>query len=205
MTRRSPLRTVALLGRGPGLAVLKDALLDNPRIELLGVVTHGRLPKGEGGGPRPELNSYEAICRDRRIPLTVLDFPAALTVEEHLPDDLDLLLVLSWRFILRPAALAKPRVGGINLHRGALPEYAGAEPVRRAIEAGETRTAITAHRLAEEIDVGPEIARVWMDMPPPPAPMSGTEQAELIKERLLRLYAPLARLAIEALADDGAV
>lgn len=178
--------------------MLKDALLDNERIELLGVITHGRLPKAEGGGVRPELAAYEAICSEHRIPLRVLDFPEAHRVEDVLPDDFDLLVVLSWRFILRPAALNKPRIGGINLHRGELPAYAGAEPVRRAIEAEETRTAITAHWLAEVIDMGPEIARVWLDMPPPAAAMPSAEHAETVKARLSGLYAPLARLAIEA-------
>ena len=204
MSQIRPLRTVALLGRETGLAVLRDALLDNPRIDLAGVITHGKLPKAEGGGVRTELARYQALCAKHGVPLTVLDHPEALRVEEHLPDGLDLLVVLSWRFILRPAALAKPRIGGINLHRGVLPEYAGAEPVRRAIEAGETRTAITAHHLAEIIDAGPEIARVWLDMPPPPMPMSSVEQAELVKARLVGLYAPLARLAIEAMAENAA-
>ena len=194
-----PLRTGALLGRDTGLAVLQDALLDNNRIALLGVMTHGKLPKAEGGGPRPEMATYKAICSDRGIPLHILDFPEALKVEDYLPDKLDLMVVLAWRFIIRPAALEKLGIGGINLHRGELPKYAGAEPVRRAIEAGEVRTAITAHRLAEGIDTGAEIARVWLDIPSALPHMSSADQAERVKTRLLSLYAPLARLAIEAI------
>ena len=196
---RSSLRTVALLGRETGLSVLESALLNNDAVDLAGVITLGNLPKSEGGGRRPELAAYERLCDNNHIPLTVLNFPEALNVEQYLPENLDLMVVLSWRFIIRPAALERLAVGGINLHRGALPSYAGAEPVRRAIEAGEARTAITAHWLAEEIDMGPELARVWLDLP-----MAGTssgssaEQAERVKKSLFSLYAPLARLAIEA-------
>lgn len=196
---RRRLRTVALLGRHTGLRVLQDALLNNDRVELIGVMTHGNLPKSEGGTERPELSDYRAICAAHGVRLDVIDYPDALLVEDFLPADIDLLVVLSWRFRIRPAALNKIKVAGINLHRGELPRYAGAEPVRRAIEAGEHRTAITAHHLAEDIDMGAEIARVWMDMVPQPA-LSSAQQAEIVKERLLGLYAPLARLAIEAVA-----
>ncbi|MGH7126586.1 MAG: formyltransferase family protein, partial [Stellaceae bacterium] len=87
-------------------------------------------------------------------------------------------------------------IGAVNLHRGALPAYAGAEPVRRAIEAGETRVAITAHHMSPEIDQGAEIARVWLDIPPKSPSASTSEYAEHVKSALVPLYAPLARLAV---------
>ena len=195
-----PFRTVALLGRDGGLALLRDGLLRNDLVELVGVITHGKLPKAEGGGVRPELPAYESVCAESNLPLTVLDGSQAKQLEDHLPNDLDLLVVLSWRFILTPAAFEAPRLGALNLHRGALPEFAGAEPVRRAIEAGESRTAITAHKMVGEVDMGPEIARVWLDLPPMPPGTESAEYAEVIKKKLLSLYGPLARTAINALA-----
>ncbi len=200
MSRAASFRTVALIGRDGGLALLRDGLLENDLIDLVGVFTHGKLPKVEGGGMRPELPDYKSLCAEHNISLTVLDGAEAKPIETHLPDNLDLLVVLSWRFILAPAALQKPKFGALNLHRGALPEFAGAEPVRRAIEAGKTRTAITAHKMVEKVDMGPEVARIWLDMPPLPPGVSSVEHAEVIKKRLLPLYAPLARAAIKTLA-----
>ncbi len=200
MSRRAPFRTAALIGRDAGLGLLRDGLLQNELIDLAGVFTHGKLPKAEGGEARPELADYKSICAAHNIPLTILDGAEARSIEASLPDNLDLLVVLSWRFILAPAALEKPKHGALNLHRGALPEFAGAEPVRRAIEAGKTRTAITAHMMVEEVDMGPEIARVWFDIPPLPKNVSSAEHAEVIKKKLLPLYAPLARTAIKSLA-----
>ena len=200
MTRCGPFRTVALVGRDGGLSLLRNGLLDNGLVDLAGVFTHGKLPEAEGGGPRPELSAYKSICAEHDIPLITIDSQEAKQVENHLPDNLDLLVVLSWRFILRPAALQKPKVASINLHRGALPDYAGAEPVRRAIEVGETRAAITAHKMVEEVDMGPEIARVWLEIPLLPPDVSSAAYAETVKKRLLELYAPLARLAIGTLA-----
>ncbi|CAA7614710.1 hypothetical protein MTBLM5_140028 [Magnetospirillum sp. LM-5] len=194
------LRTVALLGREPGLRVLQDVLIDNPLVELAAVYTHPNLPRKEGGGPRPELARYQALCAAGGVPLHCLDVAQAKGLDQMLPEHrADLLLVLSWRSILTAAMLAQARFA-INLHRGALPDYAGAEPVRRAIEAGEARVAITAHHMVEEVDAGRVAATVWMDIAPCPPTLSAAEYAEQVKERLLPLYAPLARLAIASVA-----
>lgn len=193
------LRTIALLGREAGLRVLQDALLTDSSLELALVCTHGHLPRAEGGGPRPELQDYRSACAEAGIPLAVLDGPEARRVEDHLPaGPLDLLVVLSWRHLVSPAALARFRLGGVNLHRGALPGYAGAEPVRRAMEAGERRIAITAHRMTDNLDDGPEVARAWLDVSPLADGAASSDAAEVVKARLLPLYAPLARLAVAA-------
>ncbi|MBM3565537.1 MAG: hypothetical protein FJX42_05435 [Alphaproteobacteria bacterium] len=191
------LRTIALLGRIPGLHVLRDALIGNPRIQLIAVYTHGHRPKAEGGGERPELADFRRVCARENVPLRVLDFPEARTVERHFPEEpFDLLLSLSWRHILTPAALVRPRVAAINFHRGDLPTYAGAEPVRRAIEAGEKRIAITAHRMIEDVDAGEVLDTVWMDIEPMPNGMTSAAYAEDVKKCLIPLYAPLARKVI---------
>ncbi len=195
-----PLRTVALLARQPGLNVLTDALLDHPLLDLAAVYTHARLPKAEGGGTRPEASRFAEICRKAGVPLEFLDFPAARDLDRHLPPGtLDLMVVTSWRFLIPAAALDRLRLGGLNLHRGALPEYAGAEPVRRAIEAGESRVAITAHRLTPEIDGGPAVSVVWLDLGARAPSSDAAAFAEDIKRRLEPLYAPLARTAIAAM------
>jgi len=200
MIEKKPLRTAVLAAREAGLSLLREGLDGNAKVNIASVFTHGSLPKAEGGGPRPELEAYKAFCADRDIPLTVLDAPEAKQIEVYFPENLDLLVAVSWRFLLSSKALRLPKLGALNLHRGALPEYAGAEPVRRAIEAGETHAAITAHMMTEEIDAGPEIARVWLEMKKPGDNCSSGEHAEVVKKRLLALYGPLARLAIDSLA-----
>ncbi|MBF0620831.1 MAG: hypothetical protein HQL54_02775 [Magnetococcales bacterium] len=196
-----PLRTIALLGREPGFLVLKDTLIDNPNIDLKGVFSHARLPKSEGNGPRGDFSQFQTLCDSKDIPLFPLDFPEAKTLENHLPRaEFDLLVVLSWRFLVSNEALNRFRLGGLNLHRGALPQYKGAEPVKRALENGDKQVAITAHRMTEIIDDGLPLAMVWLDVAPTPNNTTTTQYAERIKKQLYPLYAPLARTAIEAIS-----
>ena len=182
----APLRTVALLCREPGLLVL-DALMSCPKVKPVLVLTHRTLPKAEGGGVRPELAEYERMCKGR-VPLMEIDPPSAKSFA--VPPGADLLISLSWRAVVDERCLSKFR-HTINIHRGELPRYAGAEPVRRALEAGEKRVAITAHRMVAEVDAGPEIARVWHDV-------GGETDPERVKRNMYPLYAPLALAAIEA-------
>ena len=193
------LRVVALLARRPGLLVLENALLSDPAIEIAAVFTHGRLPKAEGGMERSDLGDFTHCCRRATIPLIAVDGADAKDIGARLPaGPLDLLIALSWRYQVPGAVLDRFAGGCINLHRGALPRYAGALPVQRAIEAGEDSVAITAHEMVPEIDAGAEIARVCLPIAPLPARQDAAAYAEVVKLRLEPLYAPLCRLAIAA-------
>lgn len=180
------LKTVAFLARWPGLLVLRE-LRENPLIDLRAVYTHGLLPKAEGQGRRPELYHFEQEC-GKDVPLYLTDIPSTPGVG---PVDLDLIIALSWRYYINHIFIERAKTA-INIHRGDLPKYAGAEPVRRALEAGEKRFAITAHHMTEEIDAGRPIAVVWTDPP--------ILEAGAIRDHLVPLYVPLVRLAIEAVA-----
>lgn len=189
-----PLRTVALLAREPGLLVLQE-MLANPLIKLDTVVTHKSLPKSEGGGDRPELPMFEAMCKGNCVFMPV-DFVQARMPNWYTSFNyIDLLVCLSWRNIIDESALRCCK-NAINIHRGALPDYAGAEPVRRALEAREKRVAITAHHMVQKVDAGPEIARVWHEI--------GDEtDPEAVKRNMYPLYAPLARMAIQVVTTVG--
>ena len=203
MLTTKPYRTVALLGREPGIFVLQDALLNNPLINMVAVYTHGSLPKKEGSLQRPELSHYMDICGSANIPLHVLDIPEARQLASHLPNEaFDLLIVLSWRCILEKSILDRPKIAAINLHRGALPKYKGAEPVLRAINAGDRSVSITAHHMTEELDEGPIIATVEMNILPCPANVNSEEYAEQVKRNLYPHYAPLVRFSIESLTQQ---
>lgn len=198
-------RVVALLARRPGWLVLRDALLPNPTLELAAVFTHGRHPKSKGGTPRDDIQLFRTTCNSAGVRLFITDYPEAKDISAQLPADrLDLMISLSWRYQVPQHVLARFRIGGVNLHRGALPDYAGALPVQRAIEEGAVRVAITAHEMLPEIDAGREIARVWLPIAPLPPHQTAEEYAEVVKGRLEPLYAPLCSLSLQAkLAENG--
>lgn len=198
-------RTVALVARPPGLAILRDVLLNDRRLEVVAVFTHGSLPKAEGGGTRDDLTAFRELCSQAGVPLIVADSKEAAAIGDRMPaGELDLLLSLSWRNIVRPDVLQRFRLGTLNIHRGALPDFAGAAPVQRAIESAAPAVAITAHEMVETVDAGREIARVWLPIDPLGRGQSAGGYAEVVKDRLLPLYAPLCRLAIDAVIEGRA-
>jgi methionyl-tRNA formyltransferase len=67
----------------------------------------------------------------------------------------DVLVVVAYGLILPPAALAIPRLGGINVHASLLPRWRGAAPIQRAILAGDTQSGITIMQMAAGLDTGP--------------------------------------------------
>jgi methionyl-tRNA formyltransferase len=194
-------RVVALLARPAGLAVLEDCLLAHPGIELVAVATHRLRPRSEdpARSVRPEMAHFERLCEAARVPLIAADDRATATELPFLAGlpPIDLLCSVSWRFILSAAALRAPALGAINLHRGALPAYGGAEPVRRMLEDGCPDAVITAHLMVEEVDAGPTIATVQLPMNWDRR-TSAAAHAELVKERLIPLYPRLMALAIAA-------
>jgi methionyl-tRNA formyltransferase len=73
--------------------------------------------------------------------------------------DLDLIIINSYSMKLHPdiLSIAKDRV--YNIHGGLLPEYRGCSPVQWAIINKEIVSGVTLHKVTEEIDCGPIIAR----------------------------------------------
>ncbi|SCA57870.1 conserved hypothetical protein [Candidatus Terasakiella magnetica] len=202
--RTKPLKTVALLARQPGLNVLKDYLLHSKDIDLKCVFTHGKLPKAEGGETRDDFEVFQDLCKAHNIPLHAVDYPEAKDISPYLPEDeIDMMVSLSWRYLVPQHVLDRFKVGTTNLHRGYLPTYGGAEPVRRAIEAGETSVSITAHEMTIEIDGGDKLAEVHLPIAPCPSEQSPSDYAEVVKKQLEPLYPDLCNLAIKSWLARG--
>ena len=67
----------------------------------------------------------------------------------------DLLLLGNFGIIIRPAVLAVPRIGVVNVHWSLLPAHRGPNPSTSVLLAGETQTGVTFHVVDERIDAGP--------------------------------------------------
>lgn len=78
----------------------------------------------------------------------------------------DVILSIRYGAIFKAAAIAKPRLGILNLHAGLLPEYRGVLASFRALMAGEREIGCTLHYITDgTIDTGPVVgqARVPAD------------------------------------------
>ena len=204
------MRVVALLARPPGVEVLK-ALFARPKVDIIRCYTPRYLPKADGGIESPEGTEMVLLCRemDTHCELTQPQFPLDIP-------PCDLLLSCNWRQMITPEQTSQARFA-INIHRGDLPRYKGARPVRQAILAGDTQTCITAHEMTQELDAGAPIAKVYSNRKTmgmqgliDPGSESALDQAEAIERAaLMPLYAPLTGLLIShvnrrlGLTDDG--
>lgn len=117
---------------------------DASRFEIPAVVTTHENGKAWWPGVRE-------ICIKENIPLLVYETPFSV---DHLIQQADWFLLLSWKYIIPVDLIDFPRYGVLNLHYSLLPSYRGVYPVNWAIINGERRTGFTYHFVNEEIDDG---------------------------------------------------
>jgi methionyl-tRNA formyltransferase len=148
---------VAFLAREHGLNGLQ-ALLNSTRYRLLALATHRLLPKSEDihRSERVEFAEYCALAKRYEIPLFTIDHMSEQQkFEEYLhPLTFDLIASISWRRLIPSTILCQAKLGGVNLHRGKLPQYPGAEPIKQALLNGDSSISISAHILTDIIDGG---------------------------------------------------
>lgn len=110
----------------------------------------------------------------------------------------DLGVVIAYGKILPPALLEIPRYGFVNVHASVLPQWRGAAPIQRAIEAGDRVTGVTIMRVDEQLDHGPMLAIATTEIDP-------DERTPALARRLSTLGAEALLPVIEQLAGGTAV
>jgi methionyl-tRNA formyltransferase len=162
----------------PSLAALCEAGL-RPRC----VVTQPDRPRGRGRKVAAPPVKREAL--ERGLTVEQPDrFSAPGFLERLSLLRADLLVVVAYGQILKPAALDLFPRGALNLHPSLLPAYRGAAPMSRAILEGETRTGLTTFFLNPEMDAGDIILQEE-------TPIGEDETAGELSERLSREGASL--------------
>jgi methionyl-tRNA formyltransferase len=145
----------------PDFAVPALDALHESEHDLVSVVTQPDRPRGRGRRTAP--TPVKARAEELGIPVIQPEslrgdesgaaWRAAL--EKARPD---LIVVCAYGKILPKDTLEFPRLGCVNIHASLLPEYRGAAPVHRAIEAGESRSGVTLMYMSEGMDEGDMIA-----------------------------------------------
>ncbi|PHR80321.1 MAG: methionyl-tRNA formyltransferase [Colwellia sp.] len=66
----------------------------------------------------------------------------------------DVMVVVAYGLLLPEAILKAPRLGCINVHGSLLPEWRGAAPIQRSLEAGDKKTGVTIMQMNKGLDTG---------------------------------------------------
>lgn len=109
----------------------------------------------------------------------------------------ELLVVVAYGQILKPAILDLAPLGCLNIHAGLLPKYRGAAPIQWAIANGETESGVTAMYVDEKMDHGDILDQVAV-------PIGRHETAGDLHDRLALTGAELLGSVVERIANGTA-
>jgi len=178
----------------PGFAIpALEALLAAREVELAGVFTQP--PRAAGRGRKLRASAVAEFLRARASPVSIcqphtFDAAAQAQLRGLRPE---LLVVAAYGLLLPAAALAIPRLGGVNLHASLLPRWRGAAPVERAIEAGDAGTGVSLMQMDAGLDTGAVLARARI-------PIAQDDTGGSLRDKLARAAAALLAGNLTALA-----
>ncbi|MDD5437824.1 MAG: methionyl-tRNA formyltransferase [Patescibacteria group bacterium] len=139
-----------------------EALLDDPRFTVAGVVTKPDAPIGRHQTMTPPPVKTMALENN----VEVLQFDKVKTDEtfnvlKQLQDELeiDAYVVVSYGKIIPQRVLDLPKEGAINVHGSLLPRWRGASCVQAAIAAGDEKSGVTIMLMDAEMDRGDVLAQ----------------------------------------------
>jgi methionyl-tRNA formyltransferase len=165
------------------------------RCDVVGVYTQPDRPVGRGLDLRASPVKAKA---------------AALGLEVHQPEKLtlagefeklqaqrpDVIVVVAYGQILRRNVLELPRLGCINIHSSLLPRWRGAAPIQWAILGGDSESGISTMHLVEKLDAGDVLLQAR-------TPISATDTAGALHDRLMKMGAELILPTLDGLADGS--
>lgn len=173
----------------PAVPALRT-LIDDPRSNVVGVVTNPDRPRGRGHQLAPP--PVKLVARDADI--EVVQPARASEVADWLQARTpDVCAVVAYGQILRPQLLEIPVHGFVNLHFSLLPAWRGAAPVPATILSGQRDAGVTCFVLDAGMDTGPVLATQAVHVGP-------SETAGELTERLAEVGAPLLADALAGLA-----
>lgn len=142
----------------PEFSVPSLAMLVTDNYDIAGVVTQPDRPSGRGRKLEPSPVKRFAVEHGLAVlQPEALRAPAAIAELAELRPDV--IVVAAFGQILRPAVLALPPHGCVNVHASLLPRWRGAAPVQAAILAGDQVTGNTIMVMDEGMDTGPMLSQ----------------------------------------------
>ena len=149
---------VGFLSRSHGYDAL-SAIIESQNYQIIKLYTHKLHPKSQDPqrSIRTDYELFVKKCADNSIPLTSID-----SMNDEIVDfpDCDYIIEISWRYIIPNNIIKKARIAAFGIHRGKLPDFPGAEPIKQALLNGEKKIVLSAHYLEKYIDVGGVISTI---------------------------------------------
>ena len=143
------------MGSSEASAECLRAILREPALEVVGVVTKPDRPAGRGKALTPcplARFAEEHGLIDMIKPEHVNDDGPMEWIRAKKPD---VIAVVAYGQILRKPLLDLPLCGCVNCHFSLLPKYRGAAPVVASLAAGDRMTGVTVMHMGEGLDDGP--------------------------------------------------
>jgi len=103
----------------------------------------------------------------------------------------DIVIVVAYGQLISKKFLDIPTKGFINIHASLLPKWRGAAPIQRAIMNLDIQTGISIMKITEELDSGPVMKKIKIDISP-------SDTSGAISEKLSKIGS---KYIIEVLAD----
>ena len=148
---------VGFLSRSHGFNVLQY-LIGSQEYKLIKLYTHSLNPKSQDPQrqKRTDFELFENMCKKNKIPMDVIDNKNDII---DVPD-CDFIVEVSWRYLIAETITKKAKIGSFGIHRGKLPDYGGAEPIKQALLKGDKEIILSAHTLECVIDSGSTITSI---------------------------------------------
>lgn len=156
-----------------------EALVAQPTLDVVGVVTQPDRPAGRG--QTLQAPPVKLVAQAHGLPVIQ---PASLRKPEAFEElaawQPDLIVVAAFGQILRQNVLDLPAKGCINVHASLLPRWRGAAPIQAAIRAGDAESGITIMRMDAGLDTGPMLSQFAIRLAP-------DETGQTLHDRLAEL------------------
>ncbi len=137
----------------PDFAATALQALINSEHEIIAVYTQPDRPSGRGR--KVTYNPVKQCALEHNIPVLQPDSLKTLESQEMLSSlGADIMVVAAYGLILPQEVLDIPRYGCLNIHASLLPQWRGAAPIQRAIQAGDEISGITIMQMAAGLDTG---------------------------------------------------
>ncbi|MBY0450872.1 MAG: methionyl-tRNA formyltransferase [Cyanobacteria bacterium] len=161
-----------------------QALLGDPRFDVLGVLTQPDRPSGRGQKrqPSPVKQTAEQSALTIWQPVSLRkDTECLAWIRSVTPD---VFVTIAFGQILSQEVLDIPRLGTVNVHASLLPRWRGANPIQWAIKSGDATTGLTTMLTDIGVDTGAMLLR-WE------TPIQPEDRGDSLAHRLAQAAGPL--------------